>query len=341
MTSFLIQSPDIIEGIGSVRAAALKEAGISTIAEMFRAGPRRVHGLCQGAGARQVGKWFCSGMLLRITSLDPDVAEALTEGGIRSIKKLANVDLRKLEEAVAAWNQAGRLTKMPTLYELASFQREAGRLQQTGMLSGRILNRGGEPLTDVLVDIGERETLTDKTGRYAFDQVPAGTVRLEVQVAGRRERLSLGRHVIKPGKLTGPVLCRIPQTPENTLTTTFSHELDGNLVVNRASTKPKLSYLTLNEFRDGTHFEIRHLREDGTARILSLFVLRVGQTIHIQRASVPVTQLPGGVAVGDILVLASGRLQKTNLSRADVAELKRKRWEETHKPASRLLLRLP
>jgi len=100
--SFLLSSPETIEGVGAARGAALAAAGIKTIAEFFRAGPRKVHALCPNATAREVGEWICQATLYRVKGVTPDLAEALVKAGIRSVGRLASAELADVEAAAAA-----------------------------------------------------------------------------------------------------------------------------------------------------------------------------------------------------------------------------------------------
>src|SRR5687768_1096861 len=102
MTSFLISSPEAIEGIGRSRTEALADAGIETIAEMLAAGPSRFHRLFPKLSAPEVGKLFCAGVLLRIDGMTPDLAEAFVAADIRSVPGVAEAGLKTLEKACAA-----------------------------------------------------------------------------------------------------------------------------------------------------------------------------------------------------------------------------------------------
>src|SRR5258707_1128326 len=122
--SFLLKSPEILEGIGPERAQILKDSEIYTIADMFAARAPRVHTLLGNVGARQVGNWFCAAMLLRVEGITPSLAEVLVDAGIRSVSKVADAGLQTLERAIKAGVDAGKIPALPSLYKLADIQRE-------------------------------------------------------------------------------------------------------------------------------------------------------------------------------------------------------------------------
>lgn len=335
--SFLLKSPGVIRGVGVARSASLAKARIETIAEMFRAGPRRVHSFCPDVPAEKVGQWFCAAMLLRAGAVAADMAAALVEGGIRTTKKLAEASLDELERAVSVAHREGQLRKPPSRIKLASLQKAARRLEGTGMLAGRVLDASRKPLVGISVELGNQETKTDEAGRFAFDQVSSGRVRIRINLGDRDQPMRFRTYQVLSSKLTGPITFHIPDPPAGYFPSRISHELDGKLVVNMAGTVSKLTTLPLSEFRDGTHFQVRQMRKGATARLLSLYKVRVGQTVHVQVTKVPTSQLPADVRTGDVLLLSSGTLLKTGLSPQDVALMKGRRWEETAARASRIL----
>ncbi len=337
-TGFLLQSPEVLDGIGAARSVALAEAGIRTIAELLRAGPRRVHSLSRNSSKRQVGGWFCAAQLLRVPGVAPQLAKALVEGGIRTIASLADTRLETIEGITRDAADASRLIALPTVYELAAIQREASMLLDTGIAAGRLLDGAGEPLADILVDAGSQETRSDAAGRWSFERLPVRELRLRVTLPDRPS-FTLGRWRIRAAKLLGPLTHRIPLFPDGPFVLRVVHELDGNIVVPAGASPPRLHDRALAEFRDGTHFEVRQTLRGGKVRLVSLWRVRVGQEIHIERTEVVLAALPPGVGERSVVLLESGRLIATDLDRAGVAGLKRERWRAANPPRSRHILR--
>lgn len=336
--SFLLSPPERIHGVGQTRAAALADEGIHTIAEMFRAGPRKVHTLCTNVGGREVGEWFCAAMLLRLKGVDPSLARAFVEAGVRSVRKLREADLADLEEIVQRAHSSGRLPKAPTVYELSALQRAGWELADLGMLAGCLLRSDGVPIVDALVDIGEQEMRTDDRGWYAFDKVPVGQLRMRIEVDGRPLPLESMRRTVTAGKLLGPLIQRLSPLSAAGFNLPITREFDGHLIANMRGTRVQLTWLPLDQFPDGTFFQVRHLGKDGSTRLLSYYKDRIGSVVYIRRARVPIVDLPAGTKVNEILRYTAGRLEVTGLAPKDVAELKRQKWQaSTHRVSRRLV----
>lgn len=335
--SFLLRSPDVIEGIGLQRRRALENAGIHTIADLFAARAPRVHALLAGTSPRQVGKWFCAATLLRVDGMTPDLAEVLVEAGIRSVGKLADAPLQTVESACDDGVAAGRISAAPSLYELADLQRAAWSVRDHGMLAGRLVDDAQAPIAGAKVRLGSWTETTDAAGRYAFGALPEGVFAASIEIAGRPGPLGLARVTVRAGKLSGPVTSRIPPAPSNRPPREFN-EFDGEVIVNTARTSTHLDTLPLDTFRDGTYFLTREFRSNGSARLLSLYKRRIGTAIYIDRAVVPPADLPANTAVGDVLQYAGGRLQKTTLTTADVEQLKRDERRQAHPTTERRVL---
>lgn len=328
--SFLLSSPAVIEGIGPARADALKAVGIETIAGMFAAGARRVQQLLPRTGPRQVGSWFVAAQLLRVEELTPNLAEALVDAGIRSVPQLAEAGLRTVELAVDRALDAGKMQEKPSLYNLAGLQRDAWHVRERGMLAGRVLTPDGDPIAGAEVRAGRYETMTDDQGRYAFHRLPAGDVQPMIEIPTRVAGVVASRRVIEPGKLAGPITHKIAREAPPGFNRAVFNESDGHVVVNTANTLFRQTTLPLNDFSSGTYFLVRQVRDDGRVRLLSLYKVRVGRTVYIQRAWAAAAEVPAGTQVGNILLLDNGMLQATSLTVSDVTRLKRERQAQTH-----------
>jgi len=327
--SFLLEPPEQIEGIGPTRAASLAAGGITTIAEMLAERPPKVLSLLGNVSARQVGDWYCAAVLRRVDGVTPNMAEALVEAGVRTVSSLAEAGLRTVERAVDSARDAGRMTESPSVYELAGLQREAWRVRERGMLTGFVLDAEGRPVEDAVVEVGRYDFDLDDKGRYAFDKLPAGDHEVTITLPDRVRPLLFGRRAIVPGKLVGPVIHRISPSPTEPLPPLRLDELDGHLLTPTASYQPKLVTAPLSEFRDGTHFLVRETSDDSRVKLLSLYRKRRDEVTLIERAKVSKDDVPVNTKVGDVLLLDSGALAKTDMTPAKVATLKRKRWLET------------
>jgi hypothetical protein len=339
--SFLLLPPEEIEGIGPARAEALRAKGITTIAEMFGAGAPRVHALCPTAGKAEVGEWFCKAMLLRVPGVTSDLADALVKGGTRSVSKLAAADLADLEAAVTHSRSApGGLRSTVTLYELAGLQKAAWKLQGFGMLAGRLRHRNGQPVQGAVVNIGAREAATGSNGWYAFDKVDIGEIHIRIRLRTRPLPLEMPAVEVRDGKLTGPLLHRLTTSPEAEFNLPVMREMDGHPIAFRRGSRLELVTRPLEEFADGSLLQVRHLGKDGYARLLCFYKERLGNLIYIPRARVKTADLPQGAVDGSMLRYTSGKLELTDLTRRNVAALKRRQWEDTAPGATRRVVHL-
>src|SRR5438034_8594044 len=131
---FLLESPEIIQGIGPAFEVRLAEADIGNIGTMFRAGPAKVHATCPGSGKKQVGNWFCSAALLQIRGMTPITAGLLVSAGFRSIRSVAETRLQSLESKL----NTADLDHPADVYALATLQQAASTALDRGLMIGRI-----------------------------------------------------------------------------------------------------------------------------------------------------------------------------------------------------------
>jgi hypothetical protein len=165
--------------------------------------------------------------------------------------------------------------------------------------------------------------------------LPAGEVQPIIEIPARVAGVVSSRRVIEPGKLVGPITHKIAREAPPGFDRAVFNEADGHVVVNTANTLFRQTTLPLSDFPSGTYFLVRQVRDDGRVRILSLYKLRVGRTVYIQRAWVAAAEVPAGTAVGNILQLDSGTLQAVSLTVSDVTRLKRENQAKRRAPRRR------
>jgi hypothetical protein len=321
--SFLEQPTSVIEGIGEQRTAALGNAGIETLADLLAAGPDRIQRAVSGAGARQVSDWLAAALLLRVSGMTPDVAEALVDGGIRSVRRLSEAGLQTLERALAQAVEAGKVDKAPSLYRLAEYGRDAAWVRDRGFLAVRTLDRStGEPIAGAAVWGLRRSTLTDARGVFVFHPADAGLARFTIEPPGHR--LASFAVQVRPGVLTAPTV-RLRLHAARRRAPAEIREADGHLVRHSVATTSRVVTRRLDELPDGIHLVLRRLDRSGTAHLVSLYKTRIGTVVNTERVEIGDAALPAGAAVGDVLELSGGALSRTQLSTGDVAKLKLQR----------------
>lgn len=327
--TFLLESPEIIEGIGPSGQEKLAENGITNIAQMFAARARNVHAVLNDRSPQQIGSLFCAAMLLRVEELTPNMAEAFVRYGIRSVPELAEAGLQTVERAVQASIQENRINEEPSIYELAALQREAWRTRARGMLAGQIFDHDGNPISGAMMEVGQYDRETNSDGWYAFDHLPEGKSRITLTLSQGGRSFVLGFVKITPGKLK-LLAHHIGPRSETSSDETVLDEMDGHYFSHRRSYRNKLVTLPLSEFREQTLFLVRDHRSEGEVRLLNMYKKQVGNVTLIERTVIPRTLLPENTNVGDVVKFEGGVLVETDLSPSAVSELKRKRWIESY-----------
>jgi hypothetical protein len=335
---FLLDSPDTIEGVGSARMAAMESAGIDTIADMFVAGAHKIHKICDGAGARQVGDWFCAAAIRQVKGITPDLAEAFVNKGVRSVRQLADAGLKTLEDAVEEAVGNHQMSAAPSVYKLAELQREAWKVRDCGMLAGKVLDASGEPIAGAIVDVGRYEMETGADGRYAFDRLSEGEVDIQIYLPGSERPMKGRSKPIAGGKLTAPVVHAFSDPPDDAFSVPVLHEMDGHRIVHTTNTISRMVYLPLDQFRSGTYFLVREISSGGTARLLSLYKVRKDRFIIIERAKVDAADLPPGSTVGSVLSYENGMLASTQHTPSDIAAMKTAKWRASLETTTRHII---
>ena len=185
--SFLVESPEVIEGIGPKRGQSLSEAGISNIAQLFTKNPAVAHAAMPELSHQQVANLYRAAVLLRINDMTADLAEAFVDAGVKSVEKVAESGLQTLERAVKEAADKGKISDTPSLYRLAGYQRDAWRARDKGMVAGRLTATNGDPIPDIEVTLAGDTTQTGDDGWYGFDRVPEGNHTLKIFWSGRME----------------------------------------------------------------------------------------------------------------------------------------------------------
>lgn len=334
--SFLLRPPSILVGLDSGRVDRLRNAGITNIALLFDRGPRDAHRALAGTTAHQIGDLFCAAMLLRVSGVTPALAAALVAGSVRSVARIAAVELQVLEQLVAAAHDTGTLDDEPTLYELATLQQAASRVMITGMVTGRVLGRVPDgsaddpaPIADATVTFAGESTESDDKGWFALNRVPVGRNRLSVELPDKRDRFHARPVDIVAGKLARLAVVNVPSAARD-LASNARRESEGFLIVNRAGFAHRLVDRELAEFTVNSYFLVRQIPSTGPARLVCFDKVRFGSTIFIERTRVPVTMLPDQTPIGAVLQWDGNALQPTTLSPADVNRERLASWRSAH-----------
>lgn len=318
-SDFFERSPDIVEGIGEGRARLLREARITSLADMLARGPRVVHQLLSGTSPKQVVRWFAATLLLQVEDVDPQLAEALVDGGVSTIKQLATCGLQTLERAVASAREAGKIREAPSLYQLAAIQRDAATLRGKGIAQGRVLQAdSGAPLPNLRVSVGRLAAVTDPEGRFILSGVPTETRTATLEVPGRG-RVSV-RLVVRSGPYVPTITYRAPAPAAPRRGPV--RESEGALIWLGRDSRLRLIDSELAVLPDNTYVLVANIRRDGRARLLHLYRHKIQAEVRAERVHVDAVVLPEGTRAGEVLRYHAGALTRTDLTLLDVARRK-------------------
>jgi hypothetical protein len=135
--SNLAEPVELIEGIGEAHGAKLRAKGADRIGDLLKHSTAWI-ARATGVGEDQAEKWVAAGWLLQVSEVEPDIAEALVQAGVRSIVDLADAGLETLEQAMQKAVAANTTNTASSVYRLAEIQRNAGRQRNTGVVFGKL-----------------------------------------------------------------------------------------------------------------------------------------------------------------------------------------------------------
>jgi predicted flap endonuclease-1-like 5' DNA nuclease len=124
---------EVIEGIGPVYAAQLREAGIATIEALLDAGAtpagRQQVEERSGIGHALVLEWVNLADLMRIKGIGEEYSDLLEEAGVDTVKELRTRVPENLHAAMVRTNEAKRLVRrLPTLGMVRDWVQQAKNL---------------------------------------------------------------------------------------------------------------------------------------------------------------------------------------------------------------------
>lgn len=124
---------DLIEGIGPVYMAKLKEAGVDSIEELLEVCKTRKgrSDLAEktGISGKLILTWTNHADLFRIKGLGGEYSELLEASGVNTVPQLATRVAENLHKKMVEVNEAKSLVrKLPSLGQVETWIKEAGNL---------------------------------------------------------------------------------------------------------------------------------------------------------------------------------------------------------------------
>ena len=122
-----------IEGIGSVYAAKLNAAGVSTIEALLKSGatPQGRQTLAERSGISRtlILEWVNLADLFRIKGVAEEYSDLLEEAGVDTVRELAQRNPKNLYQAMVDTNEAKKLVRrLPTEGQVADWVAQAKKL---------------------------------------------------------------------------------------------------------------------------------------------------------------------------------------------------------------------
>ena len=122
-----------IEGIGSVYAAKLNAAGVSTIEALLKSGasPQGRQTLAERSGISKklILEWVNLADLFRIKGVAEEYSDLLEEAGVDTVRELAQRNPRNLYQAMVGKNEAKKLVRrLPSEGQVADWVAQAKKL---------------------------------------------------------------------------------------------------------------------------------------------------------------------------------------------------------------------
>ncbi len=172
-----------IENIGPVTAQALASVGIRTVFDLLRIPQATlVAAVSSLASPEEVRAWVSVAVLLQISGMTPQWAEALVRAGIESLGEIYRKNLEALATTFAEAKELGVIPDVPSTASIAAMMVDAAILAYTGVIAGTVVDDTGAAVEGVNVDAGGASTRTDDRGRFRLVRVPvARGVRLRIE----------------------------------------------------------------------------------------------------------------------------------------------------------------
>jgi hypothetical protein len=312
----LMHAPHVIEGIGPARAQALEAGGVKTFADMLSRGPRAVYNMLSGISPKQVSNWYVAIQLMLVDGVTPDVAEALIEGEVYSIERLADMGLQTFERIIARGSDEGKIKDVPSIYGLAAIQREAAKSKDTGFIIGKVLlAEDSLPFSGITVSAERMKTITDEQGFFGFSGLPLRKIKICFELP-EIKRIPVFTKCL-PGPYVPMNLYKFPSIPEAAPPRVVDEANGGFVWLSKDSTL-KWADRNLDEIPEDALLQVRHFYQEDRVRLIHLSKKKVGDELVCERVYLKKDQVPTA-QIGSILRYRNGVLTETGLRLEDVA----------------------
>ena len=292
-------SVESLLGIGEVYSGQLARIGIKTTNDIIVFGPRAIwNRLDQSLSSALIDKWHAMTLLMQIKGIGPEEAFVLSESDRNAWHTLDDTSPERIQD-IFENNDDGYA--VPSTAEIARWQREAVKLQYTGMIAGRILDADKKPVVGARLIVGKVDTHSDESGSYVLSGIPFWEKELEVQAQGYyrfETQLTLNSDALQRLDI------KLASSPQGWSHPARVSEWEGQMISAQKNDKYVKVNVPLEELPVGTPLAEYHRGKykDGLVRLVSLFKIREGNRILFFRTKVD-PQLIKGVFKDNALVM--------------------------------------
>jgi hypothetical protein len=318
-----------IEGVGPAAERLFQVQGVFSVYDLLRAPSPALHGAVAAvASLDEVKQWRQMAVLLEVAAVTPQWAEALVRGGVTSIAELRRLSLTEITLLFDSAKAAGTIPDVPTAEQAAAMLGDAGVLEYAGAITGTVKDRDGNPVKDVIVRGGGRDTTSDERGRF----------RLKRLLLGHKIAVSLSKQGLQPttaqlaplptATVSVMQLVMLPEVPTRPRpsgrTAGPLSELTGAVMpapVNANVTSGEVDVATL---KSGDLLTLTEFYANGIdAKLVSKLLDYDGSRLVVRWVRLPKSALPGSAAVGDHFFRTTAGFRKVTMSPRKLAAYKK------------------
>ena len=318
-----------LEGIGPSTERSLQSINLFYVFDLIRASPEQIHEVVTGTHSLdRVRRWRSMALLLQVTGVTNQWAEALVRADVRSVEKLKDTSLAELAVAFEEARQSGLIPSVPSVDEHVTMVLDATTIHYTGGINGTVRDRGGQPVVDAQIGIGCLTTRTDERGRFRLIRVPLATTHRLVVTHPDHQTL-----IVENPRLTSnndlisvfvfelaPVTATAPQRSQKL------SEYDGDTLPAVPEFAMSTRHADADALRERDLLVLHKLYDNGDdAQLISKYLTYEDGKFYVLTYRVPLSRLPHGAKQKDAYQYIEGQFVPIRLTPSKLAALKKLR----------------
>ena len=258
-------------------------------------------------------------VLLQITGITPQWAEALVQNKIDTIDELSRKRIDDIDALMRQANDSGVIPDIPTTTQIAEMIKDAAILRYTGLLAGTVVDPERNPISGATLRAGPAHGDSDPRGRFRLLRIPLGKA-VALEITHPDFEVLIDEHpkiATDIGVVGGAVFQLKPSGAGNPQPVTLS-EFHGDALP-ATYRKTRQVMMSAAEIRDGDLLVVRELYSSAPdAQLVSrLKSYRDGELL-IHWVRLPLSRLPGEVRLDSQFRVSNGQLLPVEMSSGDV-----------------------